>query len=132
MASPELRFCMAVDAAHLQGCRQQVRTFLHDLGVDEGAACDILLCVHEACANAVEHSDSALDVEITVRLDQGSISVVVADAGRGPGADHCTGHHKPALLSSGGRGLYVMSRLMDDLTVHAQSGTEIRMVKRLS
>jgi anti-sigma regulatory factor (Ser/Thr protein kinase) len=132
MASPELHFCMAVDAAHLQEARRQVRTFLDDQGIDEDAAFDILLCVHEACANAIEHSDSTIDVEVAVCLDEASVSIVVKDAGRGLEAIHHADHHRPATLSSDGRGLYVMSRLMDGLDVHIDDGTEIRMVKRLA
>ena len=123
---------MAVDAAHLQGCRQQVHTFLTEHGIEENAAYDVLLCVHEACANAVEHSNSARDVEITMRLSDGSLSVAVADAGRGLDAAYQTDHHRPAQLSPEGRGLYVMSCLMDELSVHIDGGTEIRMVKQLT
>jgi serine/threonine-protein kinase RsbW len=131
LASPELRFCMAVDAAHLEAGRRRVRTFLRDQLVDEDAAFDILLCVHEACANAIEHSGSASDVEIVVSVAETSVAIAVSDEGRGLAAAHHTDHQKPVLLSSDGRGLYVMSRLMDELNVRIDGGTEITMVKRL-
>jgi serine/threonine-protein kinase RsbW len=131
LASRELRFCMAVDAVHLRRSRQQVRSFLQEHGVEEETAFDILICVNEACANAVEHSASASDVEVAVCLDESRVSIVVSDRGRGLDVVHHANHHKPALLSSGGRGLYVISRLMDEVDVHIDGGTEIRMVKRL-
>jgi len=132
MASPELHFCMAVDAAHLEEGRQRVRTFLRDQRIDEVAAFDILLCVHEACANAIEHSGSASDVEVVVSVDETSVSIAVSDEGRGLDVAHHTDHHEPVLLSSDGRGLYVMPCLTDELSVHIDGGTEIRMVKRLT
>jgi anti-sigma regulatory factor (Ser/Thr protein kinase) len=132
MASPQLRFCMAVDAGQLEGGRRHVRTFLRDQGVDEEAAYDVLLCVHEACANAIEHSDSASDVDVAVCVDKTSVSIIVSDDGRGLEVAHHTDQHRPALLSPGGRGLYVMAFLMDEFEVHCNGGTEIRMVKRLT
>ena len=109
-----------------------MRTFLSDHRVDESVAYDVQLSVHEACANAVEHSDSATDVEIAVRVGTSSVSIAVRDKGRGLDAVHHTDHHRPAQLSLDGRGLYLISRLMDELTVHIDGGTEIGMVKRLS
>ena len=132
MDSPGLHFCMAVDAAHLEAGRRRVCTFLRDQHVDEDAAFDILLCVHEACANAIEHSGSVSDVAVVISVDETGVTIAVSDAGRGLGVAHHTGHHKPAALSSDGRGLYVMSCLMDELTVHVDGGTEITMVKRLA
>jgi anti-sigma regulatory factor (Ser/Thr protein kinase) len=132
MVSPQLHFCMALDAAHLQEGRRQVRTFLSERGIDEDAAYDVLLCVHEACANAIQHSASTTGVEVAVTLEETGVSIVVADGGCGLGAAHHTDHHKPALLSPDGRGLYVMSCLMDELDVHVDGGTEIRMVRRLA
>lgn len=132
MASPELHLCMAVDAAHLEEARRRVRTFLRDQLVDEDAAFDILLCVHEACANAIQHSGSVADVEVVVNVDETSVSIAVRDEGRGLDVAHHTDHHKPTLMSSDGRGLYVVSRLMDELNVRIDGGTEITMVKRLA
>ena len=61
MASPELRFCIPADAGRLEASRERVRLFLHANGVEEEAAHDVLLCVHEACANAIRHSGSTSD-----------------------------------------------------------------------
>jgi serine/threonine-protein kinase RsbW len=132
MASPELRFCMAVDGAHLEEGRRRVLTFLRDRRVDEDATFDIVLCVHEACANAIEHSGSASAVEVMLNVDEASVSITVSDEGRGLDIAHHADHQKPLLLSSDGRGLYVMSCLMDELHVHVDGGTEITMVKRLA
>jgi serine/threonine-protein kinase RsbW len=131
MASPELRFCMSVDAAHLSRARDQVRVFLGDQGIDEVVAFDVQLCIHEACANAIEHSGSVSDVDVCVLLEGGQISIVVADGGCGLAAHRREQQYRPEMFDSNGRGLYVMSRLMDSLDVHIDGGTEIRMVRRL-
>ena len=132
MASPELRFCMAVDAGELKGSRQQVRAFLRAQDVDEEVALDILLCVHEACANAIEHSNSASGVDVVVRLEEANVSVVVADRGLGLDIELHDLHRVPGLLQPNGRGLYVMACLMDELEVHIDGGTEIRMIRRFT
>src|SRR5271157_5305452 len=132
MASPELRLCMAVDAAQLKATRDQVRLFLHAHAVDADVALDILLCVHEACANAIEHSSSASAVDVVVRLEQASVSVVVADRGLGLDIELHDLHREPGLLQPDGRGLYVMACVMDELEVHVDGGTEIRMIKRFA
>jgi len=56
----------------------------------------------------------------------------VADRGRGLDIDLHDPHLKPGLSQLRGRGLYVMARLMDELEVHIDGGTEIRMNKRVT
>jgi anti-sigma regulatory factor (Ser/Thr protein kinase) len=130
MASPELRLCIPIDAARLEESREEVRLFLQAHGVAEQTVEDLVLCVHEACANSIEHSLSrtAIDVELCVRPT--SVSVVVADQGLGLDLDLYDPRRRPELLQAGGRGFYVMARLMDELEVHIDGGTVIHMNKR--
>jgi len=84
-------------------------------------------------ANGPPHdSATAVPAACSALRGEACVSVVVSDAGRGLDAVHHTDHHKPALLSSDGRDLYVTSRLMDELHVHIDGGTELRTVKRLT
>ena len=132
MASPQLRFCMAVDAGQLEVSRERVRLFLRVHGVDEQSAHDVLLCVHEACVNAIEHSRSKTGVDVELCVAPTSVSAVVADKGLGLDLDLYDPHRKPELLQPDGRGLYVMACLMDELEVHIDGGTVIRMQKRFT
>jgi anti-sigma regulatory factor (Ser/Thr protein kinase) len=132
MASPELRLCIPIDAARLEESRDEVRLFLQAHGVEEQTVEDLVLCVHEACANSIEHSLSrtAIDVEMCVRPT--SVSVVVADKGLGLDLDLYEAHRQPDPLQPDGRGLYLMACLMDELEVHMDGGTEIHMNKRFA
>jgi anti-sigma regulatory factor (Ser/Thr protein kinase) len=132
MTSPELRICMAVDAGQLEGSRERVRLFLQGHGVDEEAAHDVLLCVHEACANAIKHSLSRTDIDVELCVGPTSVSVVVADKGLGLDLDLWDPQRRPELLQADGRGFYVMACLMDELEVHLDGGTVIRMSKQLA
>jgi anti-sigma regulatory factor (Ser/Thr protein kinase) len=132
MASPELRFCIPADAGRLEASRERVRLFLDANDVEEEAAHDVLLCVHEACANAIRHSGSTSGVDVELRLQEACVSIVVADRGLGLDIDLHHPHRKPELLQAGGRGLYVIACLMDELEVHIDGGTEIRMNKRFA
>ncbi len=132
MASPELRLCIPIDAGQLEGSRERVRMFLRVHGVDEPSAHDVLLCVHEACANALEHSRSTTAVDVELCVGPTSVSVVVADKGLGLDLDLHDPRRAPTPLQPDGRGLYVMACLMDELEVHIDGGTMIRMQKRFT
>ena len=96
------------------------------------AAHDVLLCVHEACANSVEHSLSRTGIDVELCVGPTSVSVVVADKGLGLDLDLYDPQRKPELLQADGRGLYVMACLMDELEVHIDGGTVIRMKKQFT
>jgi len=132
VASPELRLCIPIDVARLEESREEVRLFLQAHGVDEEAVHDVSLCVHEACANAIEHSRSTTDVDVELHLEETSLSVVVADKGLGLDLDLLDRRREPELLQPGGRGLYVIACLMDELEVHIDGGTVMRMHKQLA
>jgi anti-sigma regulatory factor (Ser/Thr protein kinase) len=131
MTSPELRFCIPTDAARLEESREAVRLFLQTHGVEEHTVEDLVLCVHEACANSVEHSLSRTGIDVELCVGPTSVSVVVADKGLGLDLDLYDPQRQPELLEAGGRGLYVMACLMDELEVHIDGGTVIRMNKYL-
>ena len=132
MTSPELRLCIPIDAARLEESREDVRLFLQDHGVEEQTVEDLVLCVHEACANSIEHSLSRAAIDVELRVGPTSVSVVVADKGFGLDLDLYDPRRKPELLQPGGRGFYVMACLMDELEVHIDGGTVIRMNKLIT
>jgi serine/threonine-protein kinase RsbW len=130
MASPELRLCIPIDVARLEESRAEVRLFLQAHGVAEQTVEDLVLCVHEACANSIQHSLSRTGIDVELRVGPTSVSVVVADRGLGLDLDLHDPHRQPGPLQPKGRGLHLMECLMDELKVHMDGGTEIHMIKR--
>lgn len=131
MALPELHLCIPIDTAWLEESREEVRLFLQTHGVEEQTAEDLVLCVHEACANAIEHSLSRTDIEVDLHVGSTSVTAVVADKGLGLDLDLHDPQRKPELLQASGRGLYVMASLMDEFDVSFDRGTAIRMNRQL-
>jgi anti-sigma regulatory factor (Ser/Thr protein kinase) len=123
---------MAADAGRLFESRQQVRSFLIDHGVGVEATSDVVLCVHEACANAIEHSHTARAIDVELHFEGAKVSVLVADGGCGLDLDSQQPHSRPEVHRPKGRGLYLMASLMDGFEVHRNGGTEIRLTKRLA
>jgi anti-sigma regulatory factor (Ser/Thr protein kinase) len=108
-----------------------VLLYLRLHAVDPESAEDVVMCVHEACANAVHHSKSRTDVIVELVRDANSIKIAVSDSGCGLDLDQCDPLREPELLRLRGRGLYLMAKLMDEFEISIDGGTEIRMLKRL-
>jgi anti-sigma regulatory factor (Ser/Thr protein kinase) len=111
--------------------RHEVQRFLRLHAVDAEATDDVVMSVHEACANAVHHSKSRADIAVELVLDGRSVKVAVSDSGCGLDLEQCDPLREPELLRLRGRGLYLMATLMDEFEISIDGGTEIRMRKRL-
>jgi len=129
--SPRLRLSVPPDPSRLPAVRRAVLSFLRLHAVDPQSMDDVVMCVHEACANAVHHSRSRAAIVVELALDAQGITVVVGDSGCGLDLDQCDPMREPELLRLRGRGLYLMAKLMDEFEISIDGGTEIRMVKRL-
>lgn len=119
-----------LDAAALVEARQQFREFLaEDDGLDEIIVGDIVLCLQEACENAVKFSGSDDGIMVELLQDRSSFNAVVRDSG--VGLDPRRLERLTDVMAESGRGLYLMNLLMDDVEIHVQDGTEVRMHKVL-
>ncbi len=105
------------------------------LGEDETASVE--LCVVEAVNNAIEHAYGEVGhpVEVEVVLAAGTLRIVVRDRGhRMDWARACAaadGYAADA-LGEGGRGLFIMRSLMDEVSYRTAGGwNELAMDKRL-
>jgi anti-sigma regulatory factor (Ser/Thr protein kinase) len=109
----------------LAGARGEVRQCLRSRGLEAAVVDDAVLAVGEALSNAIEHSgpfDSA-SVDVTVRLGDDWLSIVVAD--------HGVWRDRPS-RPDGGRGLGIMRAVMDDVRVEAgPEGTRVHLRKHL-
>ena len=114
----------------VQGIMKQVKR----MGCVPGKEDEVRLAISEALANAIVHGckkDPSKQVEFWVGCDQSrGILIVVRDPGEGfdPSTipSPVVGQN---IFSSGGRGIYLINQLMDEVRFE-KGGTEIRMLKK--
>lgn len=113
--------------------REFIRATLQPFSGLEPHVQDIISATHEAAKNAVVHNpetEAPVEVECRVMVD----SVVVEVTDRGGGFDD--GHlppPEPDLMSSAGRGMFIIYMLMDEVEARTgEGGTRITMRKRFA
>jgi serine/threonine-protein kinase RsbW len=107
--------------------RQFVRSQASSAGLSQSITDDLLLATSEACVNAVLHSSSRT-VKVTWRSSEGCVEVQVSDEGvfqrRVP---------LPEIDQSAGRGILLMTAVMDEISIQEGTprapGTVVRLVK---
>ncbi|MGH2817854.1 MAG: ATP-binding SpoIIE family protein phosphatase [Actinomycetota bacterium] len=115
--------------------RAFVAGFLADLRAPVETSAEILLAVGEAAANAYRHGrkeEGRNEIRVHCALEGPMVSVTVADDG--PGFDPAAAETAslPDRFSAGGRGLFLMRKLMDDVEIDISgSGTKVTMSRRV-
>jgi PAS domain S-box-containing protein len=128
---PRLHFRLPLDPARLLRARERVRDYLRSLTADEDLVDDVVLCVEEACTNAIRHSGAVNGIDVSLGSRDGRLSAEVRDQGRGFDVEAWDRRHPPDPLATGGRGLFLMDRLMDELSIESGDGVCVRMVRRV-
>jgi anti-sigma regulatory factor (Ser/Thr protein kinase) len=127
----ERRFISIALSAEPKACsalRAVVTAFLaHTVPGDDLE--DILLALDEAVANAMRHSGTSAPIRVHVGRGPGAVQVIVHDAGRGFDVAAVERGWPPALDATSGRGLFLISRLMDSSFAYSGGGTMIRMIR---
>ena len=110
---------------------ERVMAIVIEMGCAAGKEFEIELALREALANAVEHGsghDPSKEIQCCVACDHNrGMLIVVRDPG--PGFDPASipspirGQN---LFSTGGRGIYLINQLMDEVR-YEKGGTEIHM-----
>jgi PAS domain S-box-containing protein len=129
ISEARLSFRLPADPARLRRARERIRDYLHLHGVDERLVNDVVLSIDEACANVIRHSGSP-DLEVSIALDEADLLIDVIDHGRGFDFTSFDPRATPDPLSSHGRGLFIMAKLMDDLNLRLNDGLEVHMIMR--
>lgn len=114
------------ELGELAGVRARLRAWLDDHHVNQHDRFAIVLACSEAIGNAIEHGyrdGPPGRVRVSAALVDERVDVVVADSGRWQRQD---------LSEDRGRGLMLMRRLMDDVTVDRGGGTAVSMSRRVS
>jgi anti-sigma regulatory factor (Ser/Thr protein kinase) len=119
-----------MDAARLLRARHRIADYLYALGAGKRTVGDVVLAVEEAMTNAVRHSASDAPIEVRLHFSGPDLHAEVRDHGRGFDVRGFDPRRVPDPLQPGGRGLYLIAQLMDDVEVRAVGGVVVRAVKR--
>ena len=127
-----LRTAFACDPQRLLETRHAVRDFLAARGVDEQTVEELVLCVEEACTNTLRHSGNRSRARSRCRYQEHVVEICVKDSGKGLDLARIDLAREPDLLALGGRGLYLIKALADELELANEGGACVRIRKRLA
>jgi serine/threonine-protein kinase RsbW len=125
----ELRLTPLLNAPAITALRVDVAAFLSAHQVSADNASDILLALTEAATNAARHSGSS-EADVQVVFFDHTVAVTVTDNGVGIDSERVD-FSCPHPLSPDGRGLFLISSVMDSVELTCQGGTRLRMTKHL-
>lgn len=129
-APPRMHFRIPPEPSHLLRARERLRDYLRQYCTQREVIDDVVLCVEEAATNAIRHSASTQDIEISLSFADGDLLAEVKDKGHGFDLASFDREALPDLLSDHGRGLFIIARLMDSLELSQVGGLEVRMTRR--
>ena len=129
-APPRLYFSVAPEPALLLRARDRIRDYLRQFCAEPRAIDDVVLCVEEAATNAIRHSGSDDDIEISLRFANGDLLAEVRDHGQGFDLASFDREGLPDVMADHGRGLFIVANLMDSLKLSLDGGLEVRMARR--
>lgn len=123
----QLNLARAVSSIGLT--RRVVESVLRAFRVGDTVCEDILVALSEACTNVVAYAAGVTSYTVTVALADRQCDVTVADDG--PGFAAPIPSRPPTTGTPGGRGLFVIAALTDELHIdsNANGGTVLRFVK---
>jgi serine/threonine-protein kinase RsbW len=131
--SPRWSLTIPTDLRLLALARAFVEAVCQLAGLDERATHAVVLATDEATNNVMRHAhedrpEATLNIQCFIRPDRLEVRLI----DEGPPFDLDTVPHlEPGELRAGGRGVFLMRRLMDELTVEARPGrgNTLSMVK---
>jgi serine/threonine-protein kinase RsbW len=132
--SPPFALSMPSELRLLPMARRFVESVCQAGGLDQAATNAVVLAVNEATGNVIRHAHRdrpTTSLHIECRLLADGIEVRIID--EGPPFDlNTVPHLDPGEVRVGGRGIFLMRQLMDELSSQprSQGGNILRMVKR--
>jgi serine/threonine-protein kinase RsbW len=129
-----LTLTLPSDLRFLSVARTFVEAACQAAGLDSATINGIVLATNEAVSNVIRHAHRGRPhalMQIRCQLHADSIEVCVLDEGDPFDLDTVPALN-PAELRLGGRGIYLMRTVMDEVTCHRRGdyGNAVRMVKR--
>ena len=128
-APPDLGFEVAPEPSHLPSTRELLRDYLHAHCTDARLVADVVLCLEEACTNVIRHSGVREAMHVALHFDGDALICRVRDRGRGFDTTSFDPDAVPDPLAGDGRGLFIISSIMDELRLRCDRGLEVVMVK---
>ena len=128
--APVLRFSVAPEPSHLLRARERLRDYLRLHCADQDLVSDVVLCLEEACTNAIRHSGTSDEMQVELRFEGDQLLCQVSDHGKGFDVAAFDPEAAPDVLATGGRGLYIIGQLMDEMSLRLDGGLEVHMLKR--
>jgi anti-sigma regulatory factor (Ser/Thr protein kinase) len=113
------------DETNLVSLRSAVAAHGGALGLGDGQVEDLVLVAHELATNAVRHGGGGGRLRMW-RVD-GSVFCEVADAG--DGFMFARPERRPDLRATGGRGLWIVARLVDELRVDSGGAGTVALIE---
>ena len=119
------------DSSSIPDLRRSVARSLED--VDEHVLADVLLALDEAVSNAIRHgSQGGEPVQVSVDSDGEWVEMSVRDGGPTPQLPRLPAE-PPPLLKTGGRGLWLILQLVDEVRLQRiEDGTRLTMRRRVT
>jgi PAS domain S-box-containing protein len=130
-SAPRLSFRVPLDSSRLLRTRERIRDYLRFQCASRRVVNDVVLCIEEACTNAIRHSGAQSDMDVTLSFDGDQLTAVVTDRGHGFDVSSFDPHVLPDVMKTGGRGLFLIAALVDEVDVAAEGGTRVRMRKQV-
>jgi serine/threonine-protein kinase RsbW len=139
MKKSELKLAITSSEENISMLGGAVHGVCSSLTMDEQSRYNVRLCVVEAVTNCVRHAYRGAPgkpIEILIRHAGHRLQVSVRDQGEPMpeglvGARPGTNLRPPQPLSEGGRGLFLIDALMDDVEFHVDGPTNVLTMTRV-
>jgi anti-sigma regulatory factor (Ser/Thr protein kinase) len=112
-------------AQHLRRVRQLVLQSAHRAGLDNPGTQNLVIAVHEAAINAIQHAGGQGELAI-IQVGQRRLIAQITDCG--PGLPPQLNVTRPPPEAAGGRGLWLIMQSGDRVQISSnRSGTTVRI-----
>ena len=128
----DFALCLPREGSSVPVVRHICGDALRTLGVEDECIDDIELAVTEACTNVLDHA-AGHDDEYEVTFSVSNDRVIIKITDEGVGFDHSSPRPQSELSAESGRGIILMSTLVDDLRFVSKpdAGTIVHLEKML-
>lgn len=127
--STTYRATFTSDPRNASLARRTIASFASVCGFSEEEVSDIRLAAGEALGNAVEHGKSARSSGFSIRCTYDGEQLIVEVRDNGSGFSPFADDVAPPLDRGRGLGIYLMRRLMDDVS-YSHNGTLVRLARK--
>ena len=136
LGEPARELVLPNEPSRVSEVRAFVSSFLADLRAPVDTSTEVLLAVGEAAANANRHGrrpEGRSEIRVYCALEGPSVAITIADDGGGFDPGSVDDSVLPDKFASGGRGLFLMRELMDEVEIESTDlGTTVTMYRKIS